>query len=461
MHKNVKTIFSRAFILLITVSVIVGVIFAFSSCSQAPISKEELLANIDATSSEDVRDFDYVLQYFDLWDMPNHDVRKLSWAELSFKQYYNFGDGLPETGEHARLAANYFIENLYDSTDLDDKNAVTDALITSYVAVVGDAYAIYRRAEEYAVYNDDINGSFGGIGVVVEYNYQDETIMVSSVNLGSPAESAGFKPGDFVVAVDGRSIEELGYLNAVYHIRGKIGTSVTVTVLRGEERIDLTCTRALVEEISVAYEIDGDYGYIIVNGFKANTYKQFVEAVDYMVAEGVSGIVFDMRNNPGGLVDSVCDIISYLVPSGRTIISYDLKGDSSDITLKSQEDTHPKTGEKLDSVVDLPFVVICNEYTASAAEIFTAAMRDYRDDGLLEATIVGTTTYKKGIMQRTHPYDKDDSSLTFTIAYYNPPCGENYHGIGITPDINVLNTEAEDVQYSTAIKELEKLVNTN
>ena len=105
-------------------------------------------------------------------------------------------------------------------------------------------------------------------------------------------------------------------------------------------------------------------------------------------------------------------------------------------------------------------VVICNQYTASAGEIFTAAIRDYRNEGMLDATIVGTVTYKKGIMQNTYYY-LDDSSITLTVAYYNPPCGENYHGIGITPDVIVENNETEDLQLESAYSELQKLINNN
>ena len=456
MNKSKRNLFSRVILLILAAAVVLSVTFSLGSCKKNPPTKDEIIANV--SESTENGSYGYVMQYLMLWDLPDFDTDKFSWVERAFKENYNYGDGLPTAYEHARLTANYFIENFYDSTDLGDKTAVTDALITSYVNTVGDPYAIYRVSDEFSEYSDDINGSFGGIGVVVEYSYRDEAIMVSSVNIGSPAEMAGLRPGDYIVAVDGVAIEEIGYLNAVYHIRGEIGTNVTVTVLRGAERLDFVCKRALVEEISVKYEMVGEYGYVLVNGFKANTYAQFVEAIDAVTAAGAKGIVFDMRNNPGGLVSSVCDVISYLIPNGHTIISYDLKGDDDDVTLKSQNSHHPKTQVNGDHIVDLPFVVICNEYSASAAEIFTSAVRDYRNTGLLRATVVGTTTYKKGIMQSTFTYT-DDSALTFTIAYYSPPSGKNYHGTGVTPDVYVENTATEDLQYARAFTELEKLAN--
>lgn len=455
MNKSKRNLFSRVILLILAAAILLSATVSFSSCKKNT-TKDDIIANV--SESIENGSYSYVMQYLKLWGVPDFDTDKFSWVEMAFKENYNYGEGLPKTYEHARLTANYFIENFYDSTDLEDKNAVTDALIASYVNTVGDPYAIYRVSDEYSEYSDDINGSFGGIGVVVEYSYREETIMISSVNIGSPAEMSGLRPGDYIVAVDGVGVEEIGYLNAVYHIRGDIGTNVTVTVLRGTERLDFVCKRALVEEISVKHEMVGEYGYILVNGFKANTYSQFVDAIDAVTAAGAKGIVFDMRNNPGGLVSSVCDVISYLIPNGHTIISYDLKDDGNDVTLKSQNSHHPKTQVSGDHIVDLPFVVICNEYTASSAEIFTSAIRDYRNDRLVSATIVGTTTYKKGIMQSTFTYP-DDSALTFTIAYYNPPSGENYHGIGITPDVYVENTATEDLQYTRAFTELEKLAN--
>ena len=127
----------------------------------------------------------------------------------------------------------------------------------------------------------------------------------------------------------------------------------------------------------------------------------------------------------------------------------------------TQDDVDPVTGEVSDHVLELPMVVLCNEYTASSSEIFASAVRDYRDDGVItSATIVGTVTYKKGVMQRGYLYS-DGSTITMTVAYYAPPCGVNYHGIGITPDVLVENTETEDLQYETAVSELLKLINAN
>ncbi len=461
MKKNTNRSAIRMLLSALASIILISSLLNLSSCFYYEAdSKEEIEENIKETNTEDTADYTYVMQYFTLWGMPRFDTEKFSWIESIFNRNFKYGDGLPKKFEHASLAAGYFLTNFYDATDLDDKTAVTDALITSYVDVIGDPYSIYRIAEEYDDYSSDINGKFGGIGVVIEYDHRNETLMISSINVGAPAESAGFKVGDYIWAVDGVAVSDMGYLNAVYAVRGEIGTDVTVTVKRGDNLIDIVCTRAEVEESSVDYEIDENgYGYIRVTGFKANTYAQFVEAIDYMESENAPGIIFDMRNNPGGLLNSVCDIISYLIPTGKTIVTYELSGNTF-IETKSMDDVHPVTGEKSDHVLDIPMVVLCNEYTASAGEIFTAAMRDYRNDGWLNAVIVGTTTYKKGIMQTTYTYD-DGSSITLTIAYYNPPCGDNYHGEGIEPDIIIENTATEDLQYKTAVEKLKELIIAN
>ncbi len=449
----------RAIISLFLVFVLSTSALSLTSCFEYEAkSKDEIISNIENTSSEDTEDYTLVMQYFSLWGMPRYDTEKLAWVETVFNTHYKYGDGLPKTEQHARLAAEIFLSEYYDSINRDNKTAVTDALISSYVAAVGDPYAVYREPEEYSDYNDTINGTFGGIGIVVEYDHTEESITVTSVTPGAPAEAAGFLPGDLIFAIEGRTIEELGYLNAIDYIRGEVGTKVTVTVIREGEKLDLVSDRAIIDEQSVGYTMDGNLGYIAVSGFKGNTYEQFAEAVDSVVADGAEGIIFDMRNNPGGLVSSVCDMISYLIPTGYAIVSYDFN--DSTVVIRSEDDLDPKTGETRDSVVDLPMVVICNEYTASSAEIFTSAIRDYRNEELLSAKIVGGVTYKKGIMQSTFKY-KDGSSVTCTIAYYNPPSGENYHGTGITPDVIIDIGETEDLQYKTAKKELEALINAN
>ena len=459
MHGKLRRPLWRISVLFLLAATLLASAIALSSCaSDTPPTKDEILENIEKTEPGDTKSYSYVMQYFSLWEMPEFDREKFAWVENHFKTNFNYGDGLPSTREHALESADLFLNEYFDNINLKNKTEVTEALINSYIAVIGDPYAVYRGAEEGSEYNDTISGTFGGIGVVLEYDHTKKTIMISSVNPGSPAEAAGLRAGDFIIGVDGNSIMEIGYLDVVKHIRGEVGTSVFITVERDKEICGFPCKRAIVDEKTVAYTTVEGVGYIAVSGFKKNTYGQFANAVDALTEAGVSGIVFDMRNNPGGLVDSVCAMISYLVPSGNVILSYEFNDKTAIIT--SESDKELEDGTKIDSVLDIPVVVICNEYTASSAEIFTSAIRDYRDMDILEAKIVGTTTYKKGIMQSTYSY-KDGSSLTYTIAYYNPPLGQNYHGVGIKPDVTVDLKGDEDTQLKVAIDELKLLINAN
>ncbi len=460
--KNIrKTLTCRISALLLALVLILS---SLVSCISLGVeSKSNIQSSISASLSYDDKNYDYVCLYLDDWGISNFDIFKFSYFENAVYKYYNYEFSPESILDHARKTAIHFLDNYYDNLNLKDKTAVTDALLYSYASTLGDPYCVYREPESYENYNSDMSGTFGGIGVNIEYSYQDNTLYVTGTIIDSPAERAGIQAGDYIVKVDNKGIDELGYPDIVYAVRGEIGTEVTITVMRGEEVIDFTITREKVVDKTVDYEIDENrYGYIRISDFKANTYEQFVEAVKYIEENNAVGVIFDLRSNPGGYLSTVCDMISYLVPNGNTIVSYQYKN-SEMTSILSSDDLDPATEEKSDHTLTIPTVVICDGYTASAGEIFTAAIRDYRDDGLLTATIVGTTTFKKGITQNTFIYPSDNSSLTMTIAYYNPPSGVNYHGIGITPDVLVeLPSDAtEDLQYNQAIAELEKLINEN
>ena len=434
----------------------------FKEKGNPAMQTKEAISSAMASDLEgtDVHNYGYVSDYLQEWGFGGYDITKFKYMERIAIAYYNYEGGLPERREHARLCAEAFLTYFYDEIELTDSTELTDYLLVCYAGVVDDPYSVYRPAQQSADYNTDMSGKFGGIGVVVEYDHDAQTVMVTSVYLDSPAEAAGIQVGDYIIGVESVGIEEIGYTNIVNLIRGEIGTSVSITVKRGDDTLVCTPTRAEVVERTVDYSIRGDIGYILITDFKGNTYEQFVEAVKAIEAANVKGVIFDLRGNLGGYTDTACNMISYLVPTGHELLSYTYKGYDRTV-LYTEDDVDPVTGEVSDHVLDLPMVVLCNGYTASSGEIFTSAIRDYRNDGTISAaTIVGTLTYKKGIMQRGFLYP-DGSSLTMTVAYYAPPCGVNYHGIGITPDVYVENTATEDLQYDAAVLELEKLINAN
>lgn len=460
-----------------TLFAIILPIILLSSCGSNEIyvasDESEIEANIKNYVNRPGEEFDTVNDYLRAFGLPIYDSAKFIYLETRFNIYYNYADGISSIEEHAKKTAELFLENYYDKLEKTEIRAITDGLLYCYVEALDDPYSVYRPPVESENYNDYMNGYFGGIGVVIEYNDDEESVRVSTVYIDSPAEKAGIEVGDYIYAVNGATLEEVGYREIVYHIRGEIGTDVEITLLRGDTLVTVTCTRDKVDEISVASQIDENngYGYVQIVSFKDNTLDQFKDAVDKLIEQDVPGIIFDLRGNPGGYLRSVCDVISYMIPSGNVIVSYQYKGMPKN-EISSEDDGKDEFGRPYDNTLNIPIVVICDEYTASAGEIFTSAVRDFRDMGLLNATIVGTKTYAKGIMQNTYVY-ADGSSVTFTVAYYNPPSGVNYHEIGVTPDVYVELPEPikdpetgklyidEDTQYNAAVFELEKLINAN
>jgi carboxyl-terminal processing protease len=451
--KNQRAL-TRLALIILTLSLLFSSLTSCTTFTYVAGSKAELTTNVE--ESEENKFYVYVSDYLRDWGVPLFDGIKFKYMEGIVQILYNYGDGLPGCHTHAKTTATLFIENYYDKIDLSNKTTVTDALLSCYTAAIGDPYTIYRPPVETDAFNTNMSGKFGGIGVLAEYNHNDESIIISKVFPESPAEKAGVLPGDIIHAVDGKTVDELGYLNAVDYVRGEIGSTVDLTLIRNGNYVTLSIKRAEIDEINVTYEIDEDkIGYVQIAQFKDNTYDQFVEAIEYLEENGAVGIVFDLRGNPGGYLRSVTNVVSYLVPNGNTVVSYQYKGQANTVYTTKNDN---KDG---DHVVDLPFVVICNERTASAGEIFTAALRDYDEMELLNATIVGTKTYAKGIMQNTYYYF-DQSSITMTVAYYCPPSGVNYHGTGIIPDVVVENADNNvDLQLEAAYLEMHKLLNAN
>ena len=381
--------------------------------------------------------------------IPSFDKNLFYSVEICFESYYY--TELPDNETLANGTKAAFIELCAD-VDKTSRNDVTRALIDCYIYAIGDKYSFYRNADEYEDYSSDMSGSFIGIGVSVLRDDLKNTIFVKSVEPDSPAANAGILPDDYIVAVDGVRVSEIGTLTAVDSIKGEEGTEVSVTVLRGQTEITFSMIREKITESTVTYNvIDGtSFGYVKIASFKSNTAPQFLAAVRVLEENGVTGIIFDLRGNPGGYLSTVESMLSFLVPTGTLIASFS----SSKASLYA---TNGDIYETDDHVLTVPSIVMCDDTSASGAELFTGAMRDYNDMGLLECTIIGQTTYKKGIMQSTIPLDYG-ATLTLTTALYNPPSGQNFHGVGVSPDVFV--NEGEDYMQ-VAIEELTKLIMNN
>ncbi len=336
--------------------------------------------------------------------------------------------------------------------ELDDK-VLLDNIIAGYVYGTGDEYAAYYNSEDFIEFMTDMEGEMVGIGVSIIYNTEYKVIEVMNVMPDSPALEAGVQIGDLIVYVgeDEESVAEMGYYPAVAKMQGEEGTEAVFTVFRGEnyeEVVEFRITRAKITEMTVmshVYALDPTVGVIKISGFDTKTPEQFISAIDTLSAEGCDKFVVDLRYNPGGELNSILNVLDYLLPEGPMIRIFD--GDNNEVASFSSD-----ANEK-----DIKMAVIVNGNTASAAELFTSAIRDYN-----KAKIVGTTTYGKGCMQTTIPLS-DYSAVSVTYRMYNPPFSDNYHGVGIVPDVVVeldeaLNnknfykiTDEEDNQLAAAV----------
>ena len=402
-----------------------------------------LLLSISLSSCLPIAD-DYAASYLDEYGLPDFDRSKLREVERVYMNYYVDELGAPE--DAARKTADIYFESFHENIDTGDRVAVTEAVIKSYIRSIGDKYSIYRSAEEYAGYDTEMSGTFYGIGVLVTRGDGD-VITVIDVYEDGGAEAAGIVKGDVIVSVAGKDVTEIGYDKAVNLIRGEEHTTVSVSVMREGVRIDFNVERKKVVEKSVNYSISEDkIGYIEITSFKDNTDELFKEAIDSLKEAGVVGIIYDLRANPGGYLSAVINALSYIAPDDATVVSF------------SNEYARPKKDNNAHEI-SLPSVIICDGETASAGELFTAAMRDFETEyGHHDVTIVGERTYGKGIMQTTVTLS-DKSTVTLTVAYYNPPSGVNYHGEGITPDRIVEPGTDSDTQLEAAYEEIFKLIN--
>ncbi|MBR2454192.1 MAG: S41 family peptidase [Clostridia bacterium] len=318
------------------------------------------------------------------------------------------------------------VAELYSEYYVDDEKIDPDYfleyIMAGFSAGAEDDFGHYLNKENYDATMQDIDGEYYGIGISVIYNKNYNCIEVISVFPESPAIEAGLVPGDLITHVEGESVAEVGYYESIDRVKGLEGETVTLKVLRGanyEESLEFKVPRRKVTEITVTwkmYEKTNNVAIVNIYSFNSKTPEQFVSAVNSAVAAGAQGIVFDVRGNPGGELNSICTILDMLLPSGP-IVRFDYKGEENDGMVESGPE-----------YFDFPMVVLCNEYTASAAELFTSALQDYD-----AAKVVGVTTYGKGTMQSILPLG-DGTGYAVTTAYYLPPKSPNYHGVGVVPD---------------------------
>ena len=366
--------------------------------------------------------------------------------------------------------------------DLPDREDLTEAMIEAAIAAMGDRYGTFFTDVEYAAYSSDLAGEYVGIGVTIQ-QADDGNALIVLVHKDSPAERSGLLAGDQIVSVDGVRFAD-GYEAAFNSITGAAGSAAEVTYLRAGVESSVTVPRGDFIKQTVVSRIEtygeSRIGYVHISGFDGHTYEQFRAAVTELEAPeaNVSALIFDLRSNGGGLLSEVAKVLAYLLPDG--VIAYvKYPGESHDYTI-SAKDGYVKSGSSSEEYckgghqITLPSAVLVNGKTASAAELFTASLRDYATPAFgsaLDVTIVGTRTYGKGTVQTTYSLLNSGNMLKMTVAHYNPASNVNYDGEGITPDVVreltedeeavsvFLRTQENDPQLTAALALLDQKVN--
>ncbi len=301
-----------------------------------------------------------------------------------------------------------------------------------------DEYSQYYTKDEYEeMFNSSIAGSYSGIGATLQQDQETKQITVIKVQEGSPAAEAGLMVGDIIVKADDYKAASMELSEFVTHLKGEEGTKVNVNVYRESENryLDMEITRAKLDIATVEYTMLADKtGYIQITEFVENTTGQFEAALDDLKQQGMTGLIVDLRNNPGGMLSSVTDILQDIVPEGMIVYTEDKYHNRQE---------YVSTGEK---TLQVPLVVLVNENSASASEIFAGAVKD-RECG----TLIGTTTFGKGIVQGLQEL-KDGSAMKMTTSRYYTPNGICIQGTGIDPDIELeyefLGNEDQSYDYS-------------
>ncbi len=322
------------------------------------------------------------------------------------------------------------LETFMGVLDLVDKNYVEpiDKKEAIYGAIKGmleelDPHSSFMTPEEFNSFQQSTSGSFGGLGITI--TMKNDLLTVMSAIEDTPAWQAGIKGGDVIALINGEPTANMTLDEAVKKMRGKSGSKIKLTITRkGEDKpIDLTLTRAIIKIKSVKYEmIDKELGYIRLTQFQENSYREMTEAVKALTNSGAKGLVLDLRNNGGGLLNEAISIASIFLPVNQTVVF---------TRERDKQEKHYKTESVNFSNRTIPMVIIVNEWSASASEIIAGSMQDYK-----RAVIVGKSTFGKGSVQSIVPLP-DGSAVRLTTSRYYTPAARSIQGVGIKPDVEV------------------------
>jgi len=310
-----------------------------------------------------------------------------------------------------------------------DETYLLDFISEGFAYGTGDTYANYYSAKEYTELKDDLNGKVVGIGISFVKDTEGYAKIIS-VYSDSPAEISGLAKGDQIVKIADFDVLT-NYDNAINAVKGDAGTTVKLVYRRAGEDTEVEITRRKITVPSVESQIlEDNIAYIKITDFTSSTVDQFESAVSSALSNKVDGFIFDIRNNGGGTMKSVAQMLDMLVPEGPVIKIVDKTGEEKVVYTSDNAE------------VSVPMAVLVNKNTASAAELFAAALRDYN-----KAKLVGSNTYGKGVMQDIFPLS-DGSAIKITTSKFNPPVSENFDGVGLKPDFVVdLTAEQEKLWY--------------
>lgn len=356
------------------------------------------------------------------------------------------GAGLSLIDRNVRKKAD-LIEEIIEEYYLEeiDLSSMKSGVYRGIVNSLGDPYSAYYDEEEYRVLMESSSGIFYGIGAYLRMNPDTMAVEVVRPMAGSPAQEAGIQAGDIITKVDGEDISGMQLADVIARVKGHNGTKVKLTLIREGEVLETDVERREVESETVEYEMKAnDIGYIMITEFDDVTYQQFQNALNSLTDQGMKSLILDLRGNPGGNLSTVVDIAQLLLPEGMIVYTEDKNGTREEYKCDGK------------NAFTKPLVVLVDGNSASASEILAGAVKDYEI-----GTLVGTTTFGKGIVQRILSLD-DGSALKLTISKYYTPKGKNIHGIGIEPDVEVkfdadsYRRDGTDNQLQRAVEILQK-----
>ena len=329
-----------------------------------------------------------------------------------------------------------------------NENDLIEGAIKGYVSGLNDVYTEYLPESEMSSYTEDIEGEFVGIGVYITKDAENNQILVYGTIPDSPAEEAGLKTGDIITSVDGVECNGDDYDTITNSIKGKEGTKVSIGILRNGEELSFEIERKTVEVKHITFQkLENNIGYINISSFEGDVSAQFETAYNDLANQGITSLIIDIRNNGGGIVDEALDIAEMMTEKGQILLIESDKNGNEEV-IKSEKS----------KTITMPIMLLVNEYSASASEILAGILKENVEN----ATLIGNTTYGKGVIQTLYPLT-DGSGIKITTNEYFTPNHNEINKIGIEPDIKVddylftgiLDLD-NDIQLKRAIEELNK-----